>query len=106
MALRKKMKIIPTFEEFASSTNEASFATNKDPFGGKGDGWKEADRPTVHVVAIAMKKALDKGDIDQSQYESALDVLNMAPVPDDAKYLHVIGGPANYTGSRSGVFSD
>jgi hypothetical protein len=46
---------------------------------------EKSKAPTVHVVAIAMKKALDKGDIDQSQYESALDVLNMDPVPDDAK---------------------
>lgn len=100
------MKRISTFEEFASSTNEANFFTNDEPFGGKDREYKEGDAPTVHVVAIAMKKALDKGDIDQSQYESALDVLNMTPVPDDAKYLHVIGGIANAMTSRSQALSD
>jgi hypothetical protein len=39
-----------------------------------------------HIVALYLKVAYESGDIDQGQYNAALDILNMSPVS-DSEYI-------------------
>lgn len=79
---------VMNFKKFVNeSRREGMFKTTSQ---GDGDGgWGAV--PTLHAIAIQLKNALERGEIDKSQHDSILDLLNIESVPDNTTFARVIG---------------
>lgn len=79
---------VMNFKRFVNeSRNEGMFKTTSQGYGD--GGWGAVS--TLHTIAIQLKIALEKGEIDKSQHDSVLDLLNMESVPDDTNFARVLG---------------